>query len=609
METSERPARVTAINPRKQAMSNEPRISAIEANKARSRSLRGMIAEELATGEPCFSPRTAQLLKFHGIVQYADRDQRRHRRARGLQPLFRFTLRVRPTGGRLTPGQLLGVLELAQSHSLDSPRITSRQGLQLSGATKGQLKTIVRQLAELGLSTFASGGDVNCNVMCCPDPHCVDPLKWQLHWIADQIATSFMPDDGAYREIWLADETHGGKDARSRPIPIDPIYGPSYLPHKFKIGLAFPEDNCIDVLAQDVGLLAVVEGERIIGFDMWLGGGLGMIPSVARSVPMLARPFAFVPLEQLLPTIFAVLSVYRDFGNRSRRSGARLKYLLEAWGLDAFRRRVESRLSAKLAAPRGVHVCGRHDHLGWHRAPEGIWSLGLAVENGRIGGPNHPQLPAALKEILAHNCGEVRLTPSQDLLIAGIAESSRASIQGILDRHAIAVGESLTPLRRGARACPALPSCRSAITEAERIVPQLIADLEKELARLGLADEPCSICVAGCPCGCTRSYLADIAIVGRTVDTRQSIEKFAIFVGGDRLGRRLNRLYRDLVPRQDIIPTLRPLLTHYRRARHDGETLGEFLYRVHGDESSPMRVDSSHEPTGHAHSSMKENQV
>lgn len=572
-------------------ISHSTRRTAIETLKCKSRSLRGDIAEELDHPGPAFSRTTAQLLKFHGIFQYTHRDARR----RGDSDAVRFTLRCRPTGGRVRLEQLIGVFELADRFGLEGPRITSRQGLQVAGARKADLRAIVTALDELGLPTFASGGDVAGNVMCCAAPQRSAPLSEQLHWIADKVAGSFLPDDGAFREIWL----NGSSRVARGPIPIDPIYGPSYLPHKFKIALAFPEDNCVDVLAQDVGLLAVADSRQIFGFEMFVGGGLGMIPSVPSSHPALAQPFAFVPVQQLLPVIFSVLSVFRDFGDRSRRSSGRLKQLIASEGLDVFRQRVERRLAAPLEPPRGVAITGRCDHLGWHAAAgEPLWNLGIPIVNGQLGGPGQ-SYREFLDEVLSRSdCREVRLLPSQDLLLTGISVRDRPVIRELLQRHGIVPDTSMPPVRRSAKACPALPTCRSAITEAERILPEIVAELESELARWGLRDQACSICVAGCPCGCTRSYLADIAIVGRTVDSRRATEKFALFVGGDRLGRRLNQLYRDLVPRREIIPTLRPLLRRFARERNPGESLGDFLHRVvstqplQTKDSRPLRSDS-----------------
>ncbi len=590
-------------------MASERQMSAVEAVKAKSRSLRGAIAEELVADHPGFSPTVAQLLKFHGVIQYSDRDRRQRRRHDGLEPHFEFTLRIRPTGGRLAAAQLLGVLEIVNRMKLDGPRITSRQGLQLGRLEKWQLKPVIRELAKLGLTTFASGGDVNCNVMCCPDPQGNTALSRQLHWIAEQIAISFMPDRGAYDELWLNEEPVDASHHAQRPIPIDPIYGPSYLPHKFKIGLAFPEDNCVDVFAQDVGLLAVAEGDRIVGFEMFIGGGLGMIPSVPRSFPALAQPFAFVPVQDLLEAIFAVMSVFRDFGNRERRSERRLKYLLAAWGLDTFREQVERRLRRPLQMPRGINVTGRSEHLGWRCSPDQLWSLGIAVESGRLGGLDRQQLCRALREILQRIDATVHLTPQQNLVLADVAPQDRSLVDSILSDHGVPALDAISTLRRTARACPALPCCRSAITEAERIVPEIVGELEQELAKLGLSEEQCVVCVTGCSCGCARSYLADIAIVGRTVDTRRGIEKFAIYVGGDRLGRRLNRLYRDLVPRTDVITSLQPLLCHFRSGRAPKETLGEFLNRVDLESLRQLRRDDSHPPIPRSHSQVKENQV
>ena len=562
--------------------SNRP-AGLIERIKAESAGLRGRIAAELASPARGFSSDTAQLLKFHGVIQYENRDERPGRRRRNAAPRWQFTLRVRPTGGRLSADQWRAVVRLSEELGAASIRLTSRQGLQLCGLEKTQLGPAIRRLARSGLTTFASAGDVNCNVMCCPAPTGGSAARRELLMTAERLAAACMPLANAYREIWFRS---GATNDRARGASADveavedSLYGAQFLPHKFKIGVALPHDNCVDVLAQDVGLLGVESNGRIVGFEMFVGGGLGTIPSVGHAAPVLALPFARVGLHEVVEVTHAVMGVYRDFGDRSRRSSGRLKHLIAAWGFEVFRERVMERLGRPLPRPEGIEISGRHHHLGWHRVGPDESTLGLHVPQGRLGRTDSPQLVAALQEVTDRFEYSVHLTPQQNLLLAGIRDSQRHAVLEILRRHSVAPDDNdVGGVRRTARACPALPSCRAAITEAERLLPLLVAEIDSLFEELGLQHTECSVCITGCPSGCTRSYLADLSIVGRTVEARRGVQKFAIYVGGDPFGTRLNELYCDLVPIDDVMTLLRPLLVAFKESRRPNERLGDFAYR------------------------------
>ncbi len=562
-------------------------LSLKEQIKLDSDGLRGSIAQELASPLREFSRTNVQLLRFHGIFQQDDRDQRLQRRSAGHDLDFEFTLRVRATGGRLTAYQLLGMLELADEFRLGSLRATSRQGLQLSHLRKRDLRPVLARIAQLGLTTFSSGGDVNCNVVCCPAEGVGGAARSTLRALAEQINAMLMPDDAAYRSIWLSGNSLA-KPPREQSVSVShEIYGPAFLPHKLKIGLALPEDNCVDVLAQDIGLLMSCRGEQVVGYEVFVGGGMSMSPSVSRNSPRLAQPLAFVAPDQVLAVIRAIVEVYRESGDRTRPNQARMKYLVADCGIEEFGRLVQHRLGSKLAAPRGIAISGRDDHLGWHGQEDGLWQLGIAIESGRLVDESHSRLVSALRSILRRFELDVSLTAQQNLLLRGIRPASRDNIAAALEVYGIAPVAALSGVRRSAMSCPALPSCGSAITEAERIVPELLASMEMELTTLGLADEPCSVCVTGCSHGCARCYLADIALVGRTIDVKRKVDKFAIYIGGDALGRRLNRLYQDLVPIDQVIDVLRPLLIRFQQERDCQETLGAFLWRV------SERIDAS----------------
>lgn len=555
-------------------------LSLKEQIKLDSDGLRGSIAQELASPQREFSRANAQLLRFHGVFQQDDRDHRLQRRSSGRDLDFEFTLRVRATGGRLTAKQLLGMLELVNEFRLGPLRATSRQGLQLSHVRKRDLKPVIARIAQLGLTTFSSGGDVNCNVMCCPAEGVDGAARSTLRILAQQINTLLMPDDAAYRSLWLTGESLARPSSEPAASVRQEIYGPAFLPHKLKIGLALPEDNCVDVLAQDIGLLMSRRETQIDGYEVFVGGGMSMSPSVPRNSPRLAQPLTFVAPHQVLPAIRAIVEVYREFGDRTRPNQARMKYLVADCGIEEFKRLVQHRLGWELAAPRGIEISGRHDHLGWRSQADGLWQVGIAIESGRLVDASHNQLVSALRSILWRFEPDVSLTAQQNLLLRGIGAAQRDNIAAALEVYEIASVTALSGVRRSAMSCPALPSCGSAITEAERIVPELLAAMEAELTRLGLSDEPCTVCVTGCSHGCARCYLADIALVGRTIDVKRKVDKFAIYIGGDALGRRLNRLYRDLVPIDQVIDVLRPLLIRFQRERDRGEPLGAFLWRI-----------------------------
>ena len=320
--------------------------------------------------------------------------------------------------------------------------------------------------------------------------------------------------------------------------------------------------------------------EHIEGYEVLVGGGMSMIPSVPRNSPRLAQPLTFVSAKLVPDVIRAIVEVYREFGDRSRQTRARLKYLVADRGIVEFGQLVQSRLDWKLPSPRNIEVTGRCDHLGWQSQTNGSLLLGLPIESGRLQDRSQGRIVSALRSILQRFGSDVLLTPQQNLLLSDVAAIRRADVEAILAEHDIPQVSALTGVRRSAMSCPALPSCRSAITEAERIVPELLAAMETELEKLGLADEQCTLCVTGCSHGCARCYLADIAVVGRTIKMEGNVHKFAIYIGGDSLGRRLNRLYRDLVPQDQIIDVLRPLLVRFQQQRCVEETLGAFLWRV-----------------------------
>ena len=553
-----------------------------EQIKQSSVALFAAVAGELDNGVSRISPHAARLLKLHGVFQQDDRDLYPRGESDRNDRHYQFMIRVRAAGGRLNAAQMLGMLDLCETHGDGALRITARQGLELHGIEKKQLRPLLSSIARLGLTTLASGGDVNCNVMCCPAP-VQDACHRQMQALAEEISYRFMPDAIGYRQLWLEpgveqNVAKQNRGANHSAVLDDSFYGPTFLPHKFKIGLARPEDNCTDVLAQDVGLLAICPENHVTGYEVFAGGGMGTILSAPGSFPAIAQPLAFVPADHILAVLQAILAVYRDHGNRLQRSRARMKYLIHDWGMPRFREMVQRYAGFPLAPPRGLSITGHDDHLGWRPQGDGRWYLGLAVPEACLCDAEPIHFKQALRQVLSRYGLRVHLTSHHHVLLCDIPAPARDEIATLLAEHGV---DSATPsvLRRHAIACPAMPYCPYSITESSRALPALLGALEVALRRLGLENESISVRMTGCPNGCSRSYLADVGIVGRTLDLATHQGKFAIFLGGDWLGRRLNALYRDLVPLDQVVPALLPLLSFFCQARRAGESFGDFCAR------------------------------
>ncbi len=571
--------------------------SKIEHIKETSVGLRGSIAAELANDSDHVSDATTKLLKFHGTYQQDNRDSRKERRQRGLGKEYIFMVRNRIPGGKITAEQFLGELDIADEFGDGTLRITTRQGIQLHGVVKGNLWNTINAINQTKLSTQSACGDVERNVVCCPAPFRHNAIRGQLQHYADSIADHLRPRTRSYHEIWLQELATGNKHQIVGPpnqTEHDPIYGKAYLPRKFKTGIALCDDNCIDIYAQDAGLLAVTRENALVGFNVLVGGGMGTTPSNDNCFPALAKRMAFIAPEHALPVLTAIVLVQRDFGNRANRHQARMKYLIHKWGLARFKSKVEEYLPQAesicgipkgtvphpLADPDPADVTQHADHLGWHEQGDGKWFFGLPIENGRVKDDGQMRLRSALRQIFARLQPDARLTAQQNVLLCDLAESTRPEIEQILSTYGVPTAASMSNVRRHSFACPALPTCGLAITESERVMPKLIAELEAELSRLGLADEQFTVRMTGCPNGCARPYNADIGLVGRSVDGKTGEGKYTIFVGGNLIGTRINVVYKDLVPLSRIVSELQPLLLHYKRARRDAETLGDFCNRV-----------------------------
>ena len=558
-------------------MPNDKPLSPVENVKELSRGLRGNLAAELTQRTTHVSDESAQLLKFHGTYQQEDRDQRRAQRGTDAEPAHQFMVRCKIPGGVLSGPQYLVIDELAARYGNGTLRVTTRQGNQFHGVLKGDLKATIRAVNDALVTTLGACGDVVRNVVSCPAPKSRG-LREQVFSVARRLSDHLLPRTRAYHEIWLDGEQVAGGSLES-----EPIYGTRYLPRKFKVAFAFPDDNCCDVHSNDLGFLVVQEGGQLLGFNVLVGGGMGKTHGKEDTYPRLADVLGFAATEQLVEVAEAVVKVQRDHGNRSDRRHARLKYLLDQEGLDWFRKQVERRLGRRLAPASDIEVSGIADHLGWHAQERGRSFLGLFIENGRIRDAGNSRLRSGIRRVVETLGAGVRLTPQQNLLITDVPDRCRGLVERILADHGVTADAMLSPVRRWSMACPALPTCGLALAEAERALPDVISELERELETLGVADAALTVRMTGCPNGCARPYTADLAFVGR------SLNKYAVFVGGSMLGTRLGTQYADLVPRDRLVATVRPLFERFRDERLEGERFGDFCDRVVLTPHPPLR--------------------
>lgn len=572
----------TTENPPAENQPAENRPSQVEGFKHESQHLRGTIGSELVDGNDCFGSASVQLLKHHGTYQQDDRDSRGGSKEGGKSAKsYMFMVRTKIPGGKLTSPQLLAELDLCDEVANSTLRITSRQGLQLHGVVKDDLKRTIRHINEVQLTTLGACGDVQRNVMCCPAPHGHDPVRRELQALADRLADHLAPRTRAYHEIWLRDlesgdeeQVAGGHDpSEVEPSEVEPIYGRTYLPRKFKTAIGLPEDNCVDLYTHDLGFLGIVRDSRLVGYNVLVGGGQGVTPSAKKTFPALAMKLAFVTPEQAVDVATAIVQVQRDFGNRSDRKIARLKYTVRNLGLGAFKAKVEEYYGGQLADPEPDDVHGFDDHMGWHAQGADRWYYGLNVENGRIKDDETLQLKSAIREICRALQPGIRLTSHQSILFTEVAESDRSRLEEILRRHRVPLTEQVSTVRRWSMACVAWPTCGLSITESERALPGIIDQMEIALARFGMSSEAFTVRMTGCPNGCARPYNCDIGLVGKAKG------KYTVLVGGRLLGNRLNFIFKDLILEEDVVPTLVPLFAYFKQDRLNGESFGDFCFR------------------------------
>lgn len=563
--------------------------SAVEGIKESSRQLRGTIGEELAGDGDHFNDQNKQLIKFHGSYQQDDRDARKNRSREGVGKHYMFMVRCKIPGGRVTADQYLALDQLADAHANGTLRITTRQGIQFHGILKKDLKGTIAGINRCLLSTLGACGDVERNVMAPPAP-IASPLYQRLQELADEVAANFAPRTTAYHEIWLNGQAV--HDKAHEPVP-EPIYGKVYLPRKFKTGLALPHDNSVDVYAQDLGLLAVVEKQNIVGYNVLVGGGMGMSHGNPNTFPFLAQPICYVSADKVLTIAEAVIKLFRDHGNRGDRKRARIKYLVHDWGVQKFREVLAGYVSFPLTLPKSVEVVENPLHLGWNPQGDGKYYYGVCVENGRIKDEGTLRLRTALRVLTQRHRPGIRFTPNQDILLCDLPADARLDIERTFEEFGVIAAEKISLVQRYSMACPAIPTCGLALTESERVLPEIIDQLEAELDQRGLADLKLSVRMTGCPNGCARPYQSDIGLVGRSGD------KVTVLVGGHVLGHRLNFPLRDLVPMNQIIPLLAPILDDYKLNRRPAEGLGDYCQRLGLEKLQALLPAGIGKPAGH----------
>ncbi len=543
----------------------------VEDIKQHSGRLRGTLLQSLAnpvTGALAEDDQT--LIKYHGSYQQDDRDIRDERRRQKLEPAYQFMIRTRTPGGVVTPEQWLKLDAVATRFANHSLRVTTRQAFQFHGVIKRELKATMQAINAALIDTLAACGDVNRNVQVA-----ANPLLSRAHadLYGDAAATSehLLPNTRAYYEIWLDEERVAGSGEEE-----EPIYGDKYLPRKFKIGFALPPVNDVDVYANDLGFIGVLGADgQLEGYDVTIGGGMGSTHGDAETYPRLANNVGFIPRSALLDVATAVVTTQRDFGNRVLRKRARFKYTIDDHGLEFIVAEIERRAGVTFAAPRAAAFEHNGDRYGWTEGEDGRWHLTLSLPAGRIADrPGAPHL-TGLREIANVHRGEFRMTGNQNLVIAGVPAGERKRVDALVRDHGLDAGNRApTALARAAMACVALPTCGLAMAEAERYLPDFAARLEPLLERHGLRDAPILVRISGCPNGCSRPYLGEIALVGKAPG------RYNLMLGADHRGQRLNTLYRENITEAEIVEALDPLFARYAAERTEGEGFGDFLHRA-----------------------------
>jgi len=557
-------------------MSEPRKLSAAETIKRESGYLKGQIAEELAdlsTNE--VSDPTYELLKFHGSYFGYDRDSATVRKKAGLEKEYEFMVRMKCPGGRLSAAQYIALDALCEKYANGTLRITTRETFQFHCIKKVGMKPLISDINRLLLSTLGGCGDVVRNIMTCPAP-IKDKIHDKLEADTFMLAKHLAPKTSSYYEVWMDGERVADYPFAPEPAPAgnpEPLYGETYMPRKFKIGISTPEDNCIDVLTHDLAILSLFNGQEHFGYNFALGGGMGMKHNTPRTYPRVATPIMYVPADLFIPATEAVIKLQRDHGDRGDRQHARLKYVVQEKGIEWTKKTLEGYLGRSMDDPRPMGNYAVEEHTGWHEQGDGKWFLGLPISSGRIVDRDGEAVRSGLRAVILDYGMDLRLTADQNIILCDIKTSEKIAIEQMLRQYGIKLREDITPASRLVLACVALPTCGKALAEAERITLPFMADIEKVMERHGVRDEHIAIRIAGCPNGCSRPYGGDIGIVGRTP------EHYSLYIGGDYEGTRLNEKVFDKVPFDALPGALDPMFAIWKEKREPGEGFGNFCHR------------------------------
>ena len=544
--------------------------SDVEVIKIESDYLRGNLIEtmedSISAGIPDDDNR---LMKFHGSYLQDDRDLRVERQRQKLEPAYQFMIRVRTPAGFATPKQWLVMDELAHKYGNGTLKLTTRQAFQMHGILKWNMKKNIQEMNDALLDSVAACGDVNRNVMCSPNSDLSSVHEEVYEW-SKRLSLDLLPQTTAYHEIWLDEE----KVVDTIGEEVEPIYGATYLPRKFKIGIAVPPMNDIDVFSQDIGLIAIVENDKLVGFNVAVGGGMGMAHGDEQTYPQLARLIGFIPANEVVEVSKHLMMIQRDNGNRSVRKYARFKYTIDSRGLDWLTEELHSRLGWELEEARPYHFDHNGDRYGWVQTENKNWNYTFFIENGRVRDTENYKLMTALREIAEIHTGDFRLSPNQNLVLGDVVDSNKKNVEEIIAKYVLESPAEQSALRKNSMACVSLPTCGLAMAEAERYLPSLITKIEGLLDDAGLGDEEIVTRMTGCPNGCARPAIAELGFIGKGPG------KYNMYLGGGFAGERLSKIYRENIGEEEILGELGPILKRYAKERDDKEHFGDFVIRA-----------------------------
>lgn len=558
-----------------EGLPEEPPPITNEDIKLSSNYLRGTIAEGLEdTSTGAIAASDQQLTKFHGTYMQDDRDLRDERKAQGLEPAYAFMIRCRLNGGVATPSQWLQMDSISSSYGNETMKLTTRQTFQFHGVVKGKLKSAMRGINKALLTTIAACGDVNRNVMCSALPE-LSAYHRDVHQISAKISDHLLPSTTAYHEIWLKDENDKKtKVAGDAVVDHEPLYGPTYLPRKFKITIAIPPHNDTDVYAHDIGLIAIKGSDgRLEGFNVLAGGGMGVTHNNKKTYPRTGSMLGYISADKTHIVCEKIMLVQRDHGDRKNRKHARLKYTMDDMGVDVFRGKVEDLLGYEFEKARPFAFKSNIDTFGWQKDETGMNHFTFFIENGRVEDTAEFPTKTGLREIAKVHKGEFRLTGNQHLVLSGVSDADLPTIKDMM-KHYKLDNVQFSGLRLSSSACVAFPTCGLAMAESERYLPELIGKLESCLEENGLRQDSIIMRMTGCPNGCARPWLAEVAFVGKAYGA------YNMYLGGGYHGQRLNKLYRSSIKEEEILEIMKPLLKRYAMEREEGERFGDFVIRI-----------------------------